>query len=140
MTRRRHGIHHTASPLLVGLAIAMTAAATHAASLRAREAPPRLQLAASDNPSKSEQDYLDKARRQVEHWQDKVSAFGKDAAAKGKQAGADAKQQLDDAWSQVKTQWAKLQDATSSGWSDAKAAYEKAIDKMNEAWRKANES
>jgi hypothetical protein len=97
--------------------------------------PAPIQLAAADSTFDRDT-YLQKARDEIQAWQQKLHDFSKKAVAKGKEAGNAAEDDLDKAWTKAEAASQKLQTAGAGDWAGARSAYENASHDLADAWDK----
>jgi hypothetical protein len=108
-------------------------------ALPAAAAPPvsvdsQSQSAAGNDAATGRATYTQRARGDMQEWQQKLRGFGVDAKAKGQEAGDAAGNGLKAAWSKTQEESRNLQTASADGWAGAKASYEKATHELADAW------
>jgi hypothetical protein len=94
------------------------------------------QSAAGSNSPGDRDTYTQKARSDMQEWQQKLDDFGAKAKAKGQQAGNAAENDLNTAWAKAQAGEQKLQNSGAEGWQEAKTAYEKASHELADTWNK----
>jgi uncharacterized membrane protein len=92
------------------------------------------QSAAGSNAPADRDTYTQKARDDMQQWQQKLRDFSENAKAKGQQAGNAAENELNAAWTKTQAEAQKLQTAGAEGWQSAKTSYEKASHDLADAW------
>jgi hypothetical protein len=97
-----------------------------------------IQLVADSDVGTKKDDYLQRARNEMQEWRQKWDRMGEKAEAKGHEAKAETKEQLNAAWAETKEKWNKLQGASGDAWDDAKRSYEKASAEFKEKWHKVH--
>jgi hypothetical protein len=91
---------------------------------------------AGAGPTTDRDTYTQKARDDMQQWQQKLHDFSENAKAKGQQAGDAAGNELNAAWTKTLAEAQKLQTTGADGWESAKASYEKASHELADAWDK----
>jgi hypothetical protein len=97
-----------------------------------------IQLVAEGDFASKKNEYLQRARDEMQEWRQKWDHVGEKAEAKGHEAKAEVKEQLNAAWAETKEKWNKLQTASADGWEGAKRSYEKASAELKEKWHKVH--
>jgi hypothetical protein len=80
-------------------------------------------------------EYMRKAKRQFQTWQERMGQWSDEAKEKGSELSAQARDNLDRAWDEVKTDWDKLQVAAPKSWDKARAAFEEASRRLQRSWQ-----
>jgi hypothetical protein len=95
-----------------------------------------IQSAATSDSAASRDTYVQKAREDLQEWQQKLHDFSEKAQAKAQKDGDEAEKGLNAAWAKTEAEGHKLQDATGEGWENAKISYENASRELAHAWDK----
>jgi Spy/CpxP family protein refolding chaperone len=117
------------------LLLATSPAGGQPGSSQASGAP--IQLAPEGAFGAKKDEYLQKAKSEMQEWQQKMHDFGETAAAKGHEAATAARAGLHDAWANAKAEAREVEAATADGWERAKSAFEKATRSLRDAWHKS---
>ncbi len=80
-------------------------------------------------------EYMRKAKREFQSWQDRMSQWSDEAKEKGGKLSAQARDNLDHAWDDVEADWRKLQGAAPEGWDKARASFEEASRRLQRSWQ-----
>jgi hypothetical protein len=78
--------------------------------------------------------YIQKARNEMQDWQQKLHNFGEKAKQKGQKEGSAGRRELNSAWTKTKTEAHRLETAGAGGWEKAKTSYENASHALADAW------
>jgi hypothetical protein len=97
-----------------------------------------LWLVAGSDTATDRDAYLQRARIEMQEWQQKLHDFGEKSEAKGKEAANAAKEDLKKAWAKTEAASHKLQTASAEGWASARASFDKATRELSEAWHKVH--
>ena|SRR5579863_441623 len=97
-----------------------------------------IQLAAGVNSPADRETYTQKARDEMQEWQQKLHDFSANAETKGKEAGNAVERELNEAWTRTEAASRQLQTVGDEGWDSAKTSYEKASHDLVEAWQKVH--
>jgi hypothetical protein len=119
--------------MLIG---ALPAAAGQSALALGSGAPVRL-VAGSDSTADRDT-YTQKARNEMQEWQQKLHDFSARAEAKGAEAGRAAKDDLDAAWTKAEAASRQLQTASAEGWESARTSFDAASRGLIDAWHKVH--
>jgi hypothetical protein len=119
------------SLVLIG---ALPAAAGQSTPALGSGAPVR--VAAGGDTTADRDTYTQKAKAEMQEWQQKLHDFSEKAEAKGKEAGNAAEVDLNKAWTNAEAASRKLQTVGAEGWESAKASFEKASHELADAWHK----
>jgi len=95
-----------------------------------------IQLAAGSDSTPDRDTYIQKARDEMQEWQQKLHDFSEKAKAKGNAAGNAAENDLNEAWTKAKAASDELQTAGADSWESAKTSYKEASHELAEAWHK----
>jgi hypothetical protein len=95
-----------------------------------------VRVAANSNSAADRNSYTQKAREEMQVWQQRLHDFSEKSAAKGEEAGYAAEKDLNKAWTKAETASRKLRTAGAEGWDSAKMSFEKASRELADAWGK----
>ncbi len=95
-----------------------------------------VRLTANGKPTTDRDTYTQKARDDMQEWQQKLHTFSENAEAKGQEAGNAAENDLNQAWTKAEAASSELQTASAEDWQSAKISYEKASRDLANAWDK----
>jgi hypothetical protein len=112
----------------------MLIGALAAAADRSIAADPQIQLAADSGPTADKDTYTQKARDEMQAWQQKLHDFSENAKAQGQKAGDAAENGLNAAWTKTEEAAQRLQTASADGWERAKISFEQASRELADAW------
>ena len=117
--------------MLIG---ALPAAAGQSTPALGSGAPVR--VAAGGDTTADRDTYTQKAKDEMQEWQQKLHDFSEKAEAKGKEAGNAAEVDLNKAWTKAEAASRKLQTVGADGWESAKTSFEKASHELADAWHR----
>src|SRR5579863_4418636 len=80
--------------------------------------------------------YAQKARAELQEWQQKLHDFSEKAEAAGRKDTIAAEHDLNEAWKKTEAEARKLQTASAAEWESAKISYEKASRELADAWHR----
>jgi hypothetical protein len=95
-----------------------------------------VQLAAGGDSTADRDTYTQRARDEMQEWQQKLHDFSEKAAVKGKEAGNAAENDLNKAWAKADAASRKLQTVGAEGWVSAKTSFEKASHELADDWHR----
>jgi hypothetical protein len=95
-----------------------------------------VRLVANHDSTADRETYTQKARDEMQLWQEKLHDFDAKAQAKARDAQTRASKDLDSAWTEAKSASDRLDTAGEKDWSRAKASFQTASHKLDLAWRK----
>ena len=95
-----------------------------------------VQTATSADSTPYQATYIQRARGDMQVWQQKLQDFSHRTAAEAKRDGNAADNQLKIAWAKTQVEAEKLQTASADGWESAKISFEKASRELSDAWDK----
>jgi hypothetical protein len=95
-----------------------------------------VRLVATHDSTADRETYTQKARDEMQLWQQKLHDFDAKAQAKATDAQTRASKDLDSAWTEAKSASDRLDTAGVKDWSRAKASFQTASHKLDLAWRK----
>jgi len=115
--------------IAIGILIAALPAAAGAADTS-------VQTTTSADSTPYQATYLQRARGDMQVWQQKLQDFGERTAAEAKKESNAADNDLKTAWAKTQVEAGKLQTASADGWESAKISFEKASRELSDAWDK----
>jgi hypothetical protein len=123
------------TPIIAALAIASVAPAATQSNLGSGSGA-SVRLAAAHDSTADRATFTQKAREDMQEWQQKLSAFGEKMRAKATQAHNSAGDDLNKAWTRAEAASGRLETVSSEDWDSAKISFERASHKLDLAWRK----
>jgi hypothetical protein len=94
-----------------------------------------VRLVVAHDSTADRETYTQKARDEMQLWQQKLHEFDAKVQAKATTAQTKAAKDLDNAWTEAKSASDRLDTAGERDWSRAKASFQTASHKLDLAWR-----
>jgi hypothetical protein len=127
------------APLLIGtLVLAGASPAVAQSKPTSDQAGVSVGMAPTHDAAAERESYTQKARADVQIWQQKLHDFDAKAEVRTTDAHASAAKDLDEAWTETKTASVRLETAGEKDWDNAKASFKTASDKLAVSWHKVN--
>jgi hypothetical protein len=123
------------TPIIAALAIA-SVAPTVAQSNLGSGSGASVRLAAAHDSTADRATFTQKARDDMQEWQQKLRAFGEKIRAKATHVHNSAGDDLNKAWTRADAASSRLETVSSEDWDSAKISFERASHKLDLAWRK----
>jgi uncharacterized membrane protein YhiD involved in acid resistance len=80
--------------------------------------------------------YVQKAREEMQQWQLKLQDLGEKARTKATEANIAAQKDFNQAWTEADAASQKLETASSADWESAKSSFKRASQKLATVWQK----
>jgi hypothetical protein len=97
-----------------------------------------VRLATARDSTADRETYTQKARDDMQEWQQKLHAFDEKVQAKAGQAHTTAGDDLNKVWTHAEAASRRLETAGSEDWENAKTSYKAASHKLTLAWHKVS--